>query len=100
MSANTRTFLRTYFAVGLELSLLAVYQAEQQTHALLAVGTSYPRVAMLVLFCLNAVGGLASLFRPHEFTAFWQETDSDRAKIRWKLTGALFLCVPFPLLWF
>ncbi len=99
MRADTRTFLRIYFAVGFELSLLAVYQAEQQTHALLDIAGSHPRVVMLVLFCLNAVGGLVLLLRPQEFVSFWQGFVSDHAKAGWKLLGALFLVVPFPLLW-
>ena len=58
MIANIKTFFKTYFAIGIGICLLAIYQTELQTQAFLKIRTRYKWAALMVVFALNAAAGL------------------------------------------
>jgi hypothetical protein len=99
MTASIKTFLKTYFAVGMALSLLAIYQTEQQTQAFLKIRSRYKWVVVMALFALNVVGGVYLLWRPPGSSSFWQKFELDPSRIGWKMGGLLLVAAGFPLLW-
>src|SRR5258708_4109791 len=99
MSESMKTFLRTYFAVGIAISALAIYQTEQQTQALLEIRTGDRWVGVMLIFSLNIVGGVYLLFHPEALSSFWPKIKFDPSKIAWKLLGLGLILAAFPLLW-
>ena len=66
MLTNTKTFLKSYAAIGVAISLLAIYQTQQQTQALFKVRTRYKWVILMTVFLFNVIAGLYLVLRRDE----------------------------------
>jgi hypothetical protein len=88
------TFLRTYFAIGASISLLAISQTQVQTEALLKFRTRYKWVLLMLLFAANAAAGLYIAFRRPGSKAIWERLELPKAG---RIAGALAGVVILPL---
>ncbi len=101
MTASFRSVVRTYFGIGAALCALAIYQTEAQTEAFLKLRTRYKWAVLMLLFGLNAVGGLYIMLRP-------EPGESLLKRIHLKppprsialIAAAVLLVLPFPVLWY
>ena len=101
MTANIKTFIKTYFAIGMGISLLAIYQTEQQTEAFFKIRTRYKWALLMVVFALNAAAGLYILLRRDDAVPLWQRLEIKRLPpILSKIIGWILLVIPFPILWY
>ncbi len=102
MTANFKTFFKTYCAIGVGISLLAIYQTQQQTQALLKIRTRYKWVLLMVVFAINAGAGLYMVLMREEAHSFWERFEFKR----WNSVfgqigfGLLLVLLPFPILWY
>ena len=101
MTANIKTFFKTYFAIGIGISLLAIYQTELQTQAFLKIRTRYKWAALMVVFAFNVAAGLYLLLRRDDTDRFWERLNFKRLISFWgRLAGWILLVIPFPILWY
>lgn len=66
------SFLRTFCAIGVAVSLMAILQTEVQTQALLKLSTRYKWAILIVLFALNAALGIYVLLQRKSPAPFWE----------------------------
>jgi hypothetical protein len=101
MTANIKTFFKTYFAIGIGISLLAIYQTELQTQAFLKIRTRYKWALLMILFAFNAAAGLYLLLRRDEAGHFWERLEIKQLPFfLGRLFGWILLVIPFPILWY
>jgi hypothetical protein len=101
MTANIKTFFKTYLAIGIGISLLAIYQTEMQTQAIFKIRTRYKWAVLMVLFAFNATAGIYLLLRKNDAAPFWDRLEPKQLpSLIGKLAGCLLLVIPFPILWF
>ena len=101
MIANIKTFLRTYCAIGAGISLLAIYQTQQQTEAFFKIRTRYKWVVLMVLFAINAGVGLYLLLRRDLPDTFLERFDfKGWSSFLGRLLGLVLVLLPFPILWY
>lgn len=101
MTANIKTFFKTYFAIGIGISLLAIYQTEQQTQAFLKIRTRYKWALLMIFFAFNAATGLYLVLRRDNADSFWGRLDFKRLpSFLGRLFGWILLVIPFPILWY
>ncbi len=100
MTANIKTFFKTYFAIGIGISLLAIYQTEQQTQAFLKFRTRYKWALLMIFFAFNAAAGLYLILRRDEAGHFWERLEIKQVSSFFgRLFGWILLVIPFPILW-
>jgi hypothetical protein len=100
MTASLRSILKTYFAIGAAISLLAIIQTQQQTDALFKLRTRYKWAMLIGLFAFNAVAGLYAALRHSEPEALLGRVEARLPhSVLWKILGWLMLVLPFPILW-
>jgi len=92
------SFVRTYFAIGAAISLLAIYQTQVQTQALLKLSTRYKWVILMILFAANAAVGLYVVLRRSRSRPSWDGLEP--RKIQGMLgivAGLALILLPVPL---
>ncbi len=97
MSVPPKRFWQTFLAFSLGLALLALYQTQQQTQALLKMRTRYKWVVVMAVFALNVLLGIYGLWRK-QGAGEWLEIRVPPALGR--ILGPLLLLLPFPTLWY
>lgn len=101
MTTSSRVFLKTFFAMCIALSALAIYQTEQQTQALLKIRTRYKWVVVMAVFAVNLAVGIYILLRRDQADSFWKKFEIHPSYLLWKLVGVVLIAVFFPwLLWY
>lgn len=100
MTASIKTFLKTFFAIGIALSTLAIYQTEQQTQAFLKIRTRYKWVVVMAFFAVNLIVGIYLLLRRAENDSFWQRFEINPSNSVLKILGIILLVIAFPILWY
>jgi hypothetical protein len=101
MTANIKTFFKTYFAIGVGISLLAIYQTQLQTQAVFKIRTRYKWVILMAVFAINAATGLYLLLRRDKPDYFWERFEfKRRTSLFSRSLGLLLVLLPFPILWF
>ena len=100
MTASIKTFLKTFFAIGIAFSALAIYQTEQQTQAFLKIRTRYKWVVVMAIFAVNLIVGIYLLLRHHETDSFWQKFEINPSNFVLKILGVVLLVIAFPTLWY
>lgn len=101
MTASLKSFAKTYFAIGTLISVMAIYQTQQQTQALFKIRTRYKWVILMAVFAVNAAAGLYVLMRRNDSEAFWGRMDlKSRGSIVGRIAGAAMVLLPVPILWY
>lgn len=100
MNPSPKRFWQTFLAFSITLGILAIYQTEQQTQALLKIRSRYKWVVVMGIFAFNVVAGAYLLLRRDKSESFWQRFEFNKASMLWKLAGLILLSIAFPLLWY
>lgn len=100
MTTDIKTFLKAYFAIGAAISLLAIYQTQQQTQALFKVRTRYKWVILMAVFLFNAIAGLYLILRGDRIRLPRLKFEMDLNPLLRGLPGLVLLVSPFFLLWY
>ena len=95
------SFVRTYCALGAAISLLAIYQTQVQTQALLKIRTRYKWVILMLVFAANAVAGLYVVLGRPGSRPYWET-------IKWKnprgvlgiAAGLVLILLPVPFFFY
>ncbi|MFH1184158.1 MAG: hypothetical protein V1755_03855 [Chloroflexota bacterium] len=92
------SFVRTYCAIGAAISLLAIYQTQVQTQALLKVSTRYKWVVLMIVFAVNAAVGLYVVLRRPGSQPFWERMQGWVGRSGpGTLAGLVLVLLPVPL---
>ena len=101
MITDIRTFARTYLAIGVGISALAIYQTQRQTEALFKIRTRYKWVILMAVFAFYAAIGLYFVLRQEETSSIWEKLEARVPRVRWaSILGVLLIALPFPILWY
>lgn len=96
-AANIGILLRTYFALGVAISLLALYQTQVQTQALLKLRTRYKWAILMLVFAVNVAAGMYAIAQG-ERTRYWKHLISRRIKgVAGVALGLCLMLLPVPL---
>lgn len=101
MTTRFRSFVKTYLGICAAICLLAIWQTEAQTEAIIKLRTRYKWVLLMLLFAINAAVGLYLVFRQDAGEPFWK-----RIRIRLpprlvtSIVAAILLVLPFPVVWY
>lgn len=100
MKTATRigNFVRTYFAIGAAICVLAIIQTQIQTQALLKIRTRYKWLILMAVFALNALAGLYLVLRRADTKGPWESLRLTGARrIAGIIAGTALLLLPVPL---
>jgi hypothetical protein len=100
MAASLKSFIKTYFAIGAFICVLAIYQTQVQTEAFLKIKTRYKWVLLMVLFAVNAAVGLYVVLRHDGGEALWSRFQLKMPRVIASLGAVALLILPFPILWY
>lgn len=101
MLTNLKNFVRTYLAIGIALSLAAIYQTESQTRALTRISSRYKWVALIGVFALNVIVEIFLYVRPEKIIPFLENPAFDKpSSLALKILGAVLIAAGFPFLWY
>lgn len=100
MHPSLGSYWRTFLAFSVALSVLALYQTEQQTHAFLTIRTRYKWVVVMGIFAINLIIGTYLLLRRQHSDPFWHRLELNPSGIPWRIAGLVLLITAFPLLWY
>lgn len=101
MKPNLKIFIRTCLAIGIALSLIAIYQAEEQTRALTRISSRYKWVILIGVFALNIILGIFACVRPQKITPFLENPVFEKpSALALKIFGAVLIFAGFPFLWY
>lgn len=101
MKPNLKIFIRTYLAIGIALSLAAIYQTESQTRALTRISSRYKWVVVMGVFALNVIVGIFVYLRPEKFLPFLENTEFEKPfPVALKIFGAVLIVAGFSFLWY
>ncbi len=92
------SFVRTYFAVGAAICLLAIIQTQVQTQALQKLRTRYKWALLMVLFAVNLGVGLYIAARKPRTTSRWElpvAAQLNRAVAL--IAGVVLIVLPVPV---
>ncbi|MGZ6316212.1 MAG: hypothetical protein ACXWNQ_03045 [Anaerolineales bacterium] len=100
MTTDIKTFVKTYLAIGVAISLLAIYQTQQQTEALLKFRTRYKWVMLMAIFAFYVVVGLYIVLRRDGSVRFWEKLQLHLPAPWWiRILGVILVAAAFPLFW-
>ena len=92
------SFVGTYCAVLAGISLLAIYQTQVQTQALLKLRTRYKWAILMLVFAANAGAGLYVALRPAASKAFSRLLEGKtRAGLLGDIAGVALVLLPVPV---
>ncbi len=101
MLSDLRTFAKTYLAIGAAISVLAIYQTQQQTEALFKIRTRYKWVILMVFFAFYAAAGLYLILRRERGESLWDRLQAMLPKAAAaRVLGIICILVAFPVLWY
>ena len=101
MTSNFKTFAKTYIAIGVAISLLAIVQTQQQTEALFKIRTRYKWVVLMIVFALYAGIGLYLVLRREGTPSIWDKLEARLPRARWTaIVGVLLIALAFPATWY
>jgi len=101
MKPDLKTFVRTYLAIGVALSLVAIYQTEQQTRALTRISSRYKWVVVIGVFALNVIVGIFVYLRPEKLLLFFENYIFEKpSSLILKTLGAILVVAGIPFLWY
>src|SRR5512138_921493 len=101
MTSDLKTFAKTYFAIGAAISILAIYQTQQQTEALFKIRTRYKWVLLMAVFAFYVAAGLFLILRRERDDSLWDRLQAMLPKANWaRLIGPLLVLLAFPVLWY
>ena len=100
MKPNLKIFIRTYLAICVGLALIAIYQTEEQTRALLRISTRYKWVVVIVFFALNLIAGIYFYLRPEKIIRLLENSFFEKTPgLLLKTLGVVLILAGFPFLW-
>ncbi len=100
MLSDIKSFARTYLAIGAAISVLAIYQTQVQTEALLKFRTRYKWVFLMAFFAFYAAAGLYFVLRREGTDSVWERLETRLPRARWtQILAPVLIILPFPLLW-
>ncbi len=101
MITDIKTFARTYIAIGIAISALAIIQTQQQTEALLKIRTRYKWVLLMAFFALYVVVGLYLVLRRHGAASALEKLEAGLSGGKWmRVLAGLLILLPLPILWY
>lgn len=101
MKPNLKIFIRTYLAIGIALSLAAIYQTEAQTRALTRISSRYKWVVVMGVFALNVIVGIFTYLRPEKIFLFLERLEFEKpSSLALKIFGVILVIAGFPFLWY
>jgi hypothetical protein len=101
MLGNVKSFARTYLAIGVAISLLAIYQTQQQTEALFKIRTRYKWALLIVVFAIYVAAGLFFVLRGERAESFWDRAQRMVPKAGWlRGIGVALILAALPVLWY
>ncbi len=100
MDSSLKRFWQTFFLSAAALSLLAIYQTEQQTQAFLKIRTRYKWAVVMTVFALNLIVGVYLLLRRDKDDSFWRRFEINPSNFILKILGVILLIIAFPILWY
>lgn len=101
MSSDLKSLVKTYLAIGAAISVLAIYQTQEQTQALFKIRTRYKWVALMAIFAFYAAVGLYYVLRRSQAGSFFDRLRFELPTSSWlKPLGLALIALPFPILWF
>jgi hypothetical protein len=100
MKSNLKVFIQTYLVICVSLALMAIYQTEMQTRALLRISTRYKWVVVIAFFGINVIAGIYFYLRPEKITHFLENPFFEKTS-GWlpKILGVVLILAGFPFLW-
>src|SRR5512140_3097059 len=99
MTTNFRTFAKTYIAIGVAISVLAIIQTQIQTEAILKIRTRYKWVLLMVFFAMYAAVGLYAVLRREGYTSLWENLAARLPQATWaSVLGVVLILLPLPIL--
>jgi hypothetical protein len=100
ITADLKSFVRTFFAIATVISLMAIYQTQLQTEALQKIRTRYKWALLMALFAANVALGLYVVLLRDDAEAFLRRIGARIPETRLaKVGGVLLLLLPLPILW-
>ncbi len=100
MTSDIKTLIKTYFAIGAGIALLAIYQTQVQTQALIKIRTRYKWALLMVFFAFYAAAGLFIVLRKDAAESFWETIQTKLENAGWlRWLGPVLVLVAFPILW-
>jgi hypothetical protein len=100
MSISLKRFWKTFIAVSIAISALAIYQTQVQTQAFLKMRTRYKWAVVMGIFAINILIGVYLFLRREQAESLWAKLEFKPTSAGWKLLGVLLLVIAFPLLWY
>jgi hypothetical protein len=101
MTASLKSFVKTYFAIGTIISLMAILQTQQQTEALFKIRTRYKWVILMAVFAINVAAGLYVVLRRKDGEEFWGRMGLKfQGSIVERIAGCAMVLLPLPILWY
>ncbi len=101
MKPNLKIFIRTYLAICIALSLVAIYQTESQTRALTRISSRYKWVVVIGFFAFNLIAGIYFYLRPEKIIRFLENPVFEKTvALTLKILGAVLISAGFPFLWY
>jgi hypothetical protein len=99
-AASNKTFFKTFLAIGIAISLAAVYQTEIQTEAFLKIRTRYKWALLIAVFALNAAAALLTVLWPDRMEKTWESLSLRHIDSAfYRIGGVLLTLLPLPILW-
>jgi hypothetical protein len=101
MTSDLKAFLKTYFAIGAGIALLAIYQTQLQTEALLKFRTRYKWVLLMAFFAFYAAAGLFLVLRREQPGSIWEAVQQRLTSPSWlRWIGPILILMAFPIVWY
>ncbi len=101
MSADIKTFIKSFLSIGIAICLLAIIQTELQTEALFKIRTRYKWLFFMSLLILQIAVSLYLIMRENAWGSFWGKLeDVQWRNIAGKICGVILFVLPFPILWY
>ncbi len=101
MLSDLKTFARTYLAIGAAISLLAIYQTQLQTEALLKIRTRYKWVVLMAVFAFYVAAGLFLILRRERGESLWDRLQALLPRPGGaRVLGVILVLLAFPIMWY
>ncbi|MBI1856094.1 MAG: hypothetical protein HYR93_09575 [Chloroflexi bacterium] len=101
MTVNLKSFIRTYLAICIALSAIAIYQTEEQTRALTRIASRYKWAVLIGVFALNVIVGIFVYVSPQKIFPFLENSEFKKPPARaLKILGIVLIFAGFPFLWY
>ncbi len=101
MDSDVKTFVKTYFGIGVGIALLAIYQTQLQTEALFKIRTRYKWVLLMAFLAFYAAVGLFLVLRRDDHASIWDALQARLSGLKWlRWLGPVLVLLAFPIFWY